>query len=68
MPERDDNGLSLIARTAPSPTDVRFMVTAVPREAQDNITVTVRMSPMAISVSQLLAESAVREAIEACHQ
>jgi hypothetical protein len=69
MPELDAKGLGLIARTAMAPTDVRFVVTAVPGEAQDTVTVALRMSPIAfLTLSQVLAESAAREAIEACRQ
>lgn len=53
MPELDDKGLCLIARTAIAPTDVRFVVSAVPGEAQDSITVALRMSPIvALSFSR----------------
>lgn len=66
---RDVNepGLHLTGRSNMAPSDVRFDIAAV-LGPPDGSAVTLRMSPIALSWPQITAESAAREAIEACRQ
>jgi hypothetical protein len=66
-PDVGGPGLHLIGRSNMAPSDVRFDIAAVP-DASDASAVTLRMSPIAVSWPQVTAESAAREAIEACRQ